>query len=456
MHDGDSEMSHRHVALAIRPARRPPSPGRDEHEIWYAADMMRLAALLPGICLATLVAACGSPGGDAASGDESTGDGSTAGPGTGGDETTAGTTGATDSTTGDEPTGGDSTTGDVPVPEPEIILVMEDIVFYDGYAGTVDEPVPEGVVRHNNALNATRLTDEQLDSIQTTLEIGVIVGALCDNYDRIGAVHLALVPKGAPTYTPAEVQRIELARFITPFMNMNKSPMTVPYQYDADNVVPILKDEDLRAEYDIWLELSIFGVPYAANNEVAGCAGRNDTQLGTLLLHTDSTQPAEEFDTLLPLAIGQPFNNYAEGASDKVGTTTKTIQFELEKDSTATQLVLITSNHGANEGGEEYIRREHYVYVDEVLVLQYKPGRESCEPFRKYNTQGNGIYGPAPRSDTEWQSFSNWCPGDVIDTRIIPLGPVSAGVHDFVIHVPDATFAGGQGDFPLSLYVQAQ
>ena len=41
------------------------------------------------------------------------------------------TTGPASTTTGDEPTGGDSTTGDVPVPEPEIILVMEDIVFYD-------------------------------------------------------------------------------------------------------------------------------------------------------------------------------------------------------------------------------------------------------------------------------------------------------------------------------------
>jgi hypothetical protein len=35
-------------------------------------------------------------------------------------------------------------------------------------------------------------------------------------------------------------------------------------------------------------------------------------------------------------------------------------------------------------------------------------------------------------------------------------GAVKAGAHEFVIDVPDATFAGGQGDFPFSLYVQAQ
>jgi hypothetical protein len=96
------------------------------------------------------------------------------------------------------------------------------------------------------------------------------------------------------------------------------------------------------------------------------------------------------------------------------------------------------------------------VYLDGQEVLQYKPGRTSCEPFRKYNTQANGIYGPYPRSDEEWQSFSNWCPGDIIDTRLIPYGPASAGNHEFVIDVPAAQFVDMQGDFPFSLYVQAR
>lgn len=380
------------------------------------------------------------------------------------------TTGATGATTGDAPTGdgttgddttgapttGDDTTEEGPPPAPAVMTLLDKVVFYDGYAATVDEPVPEGVIRHNNALNAIRFTDEQAAQIQKTLKIGVIVGALCDNYDRLGGVNLALVPKGASTYVPAEVQRIEVARFITPFMDMNRSPMTVPYEWQADNVVPILKDEALRAEYDLWFELMIFGVPYAANEEIAGCAGRNDTQLGTLLLYSDSEKEAQDFNTLLPLAISESFNNYAEGASDELGVTRKTIPFDVPADTDNAQLVLITSNHGANQGGEEYIRREHYVGVDDELVLQYKPGRTTCEPFRPFNTQGNGIYGPSPKSDAEWQSFSNWCPGDVIDTRIIPLGAFKAGAHEFVIEVPDAKFAGGQGDFPLSLYYQAQ
>ena len=372
-----------------------------------------------------------------------------------GNDEVAATTDDTD-TTGDTgmDTGTDTDTG-VP-PEPATLTIMEEVVFYDGYAATVDEPVPEGVVRHSNSLLATKLSDEQLDQIQTTIKLGVIVGALCDNYDRIGSVHLALVPKGQDSYVPADVDRLEIARFITPFMNMNKDPKSVPYQWQADELATILRNETLRAEYDFWMELSIFGVPYAANTEVPGCEGRNDTQLGTLLIYTDSSAPAQPYNWLLPVAIKEPFNNYQEGASDMLGTTRKTINFDLPSDAELIQLVVITSNHGANQGGEEYIRRNHYAYVDGNLAMQYKPGRDSCEPFRMYNTQGNGIYGPSPRSDEEWQSFSNWCPGDIIDTRTVSWGPFPAGTHEFVIEVPDATFNGGQGDFPFSLYIMAE
>lgn len=340
--------------------------------------------------------------------------------------------------------------------EPANLLLMDSVIFYDGYAQTVDEPVPEGIIRLSNSLVATRLTEQQLSVIQSNLQMQVMIGALCDNYDRIGSVLLALVPKGAVTYDPAEVTRLELARFITPFMNKNIEPDTVPYEWDLDDVAAILTNPDLQAEYDLWIELSVFGVPYAANNEVSGCAGRNDVFRGWLALYTDSTGEAADYDQLLPLAVTEAFNNYQEGASDRLGTTRKTVEVTLDEDAEHAQVVLITSNHGANPGGEEYNRRDHYVYLDGELALHYVPGRDSCEPFRMYNTQANGIYGPTPRSDEEWQSFSNWCPGDVIDTRTIAWGSVAAGTHELVIEVPDAVFADGQGNIPFSAYVQAR
>ena len=397
------------------------------------------------------IAACGgSNGGSEPAGSDTTSSTSEAPP-----ETTTGASSSDTTSASTETSAGVDSTGEQPLP-PADILLMDEIVFYDGYAALVDEPVPEGIVRLTNAINTVRLTDEQLDMIGPHLRLQVVIGALCDNYDRIGSVQLALVPKGEPTYELAEVTRIEIARYITPFMDMNDSPDTVPYEWDIDNVAAILTDDALRAEFDMWIELEVFGVPYAANTEIVGCAGRNDVFRGWLGLRTDSTVDASDYDVLLPYGVKEAFNNYQDGASDMVGTTTKTLDITFETDVSDAQLVLITSNHGANAGGEEYNRREHYVYLDGQLALQYKPGRDSCEPFRMYNTQGNGIYGPAPKTDDEWQSFSNWCPGDVIDTRIIEWGPVTAGTHEFVIDVPDAVFANGEGNIPFSLYVQAR
>jgi len=365
----------------------------------------------------------------------------------GGSESAGGTSSGTDSES--------SSTGAEPL-EPADLLLMDSVVFYDGYAETVDDPTSKGIIRLNNAVQAVKLTDAQLDVIQPNLEIQVLIGALCDNYDRLGSVNLALTPKGLGTYVPSEVDRIEVARFVTPFMNMNRQPDTVRYDWDIDEVASILTDPALREAHDFWFELEVFGVPYAANTEISGCEGRNDVFRGWLALHTDSTDDPLGFGTFMPLAMQAAFNNYQEGASDALGATTKTIEFELEEDTEYAQLVLITSNHGANAGGEEYERREHFVTLDGRPALEYTPGRDTCEPFREVNTQGNGIYGPSPMTDEEWQSFSNWCPGDVIDTRIIEWGALSAGRHTFVLDVPDAEFVDDQGNFPLSLYLQAR
>jgi peptide-N-glycosidase F-like protein len=341
-------------------------------------------------------------------------------------------------------------------PSPTLLPIFDEVVFYDGYAMLVDQPVPEGTQRLRNDLFTRRVGEDELAGLAQTLRAEVVIGALCDNYDRIGSVALALVPKDAETYVPEEVSRIELGRFITPFMNKNLQPDQVAYEFEISNVLPVLRDPDLWSQYDPWLELEVFGVPYAANEQVAGCSGRNDVFRGSLTLETDTSAAAQTFDELIPLAYRVAFNNYQKGASDEIGTTKKTIEFTLASATTNAQLVLITSNHGASSGGEEYERRDHLVSVDGEVVLTYKPGRTSCEPFRTFNTQPNGIYGSSPRSDTEWQSFSNWCPGDVIDTRVVELGPLTAGPHTFVIDVPDARFVGGDGNFPLSLYVQTR
>lgn len=343
------------------------------------------------------------------------------------------------------------------------LRIFDGALFYDGYLleNNPDKDVQDGILRHTTYLYAVRLTDEQLDAIGNTLNFEVQVQACCDNYDRIGNINLALVPKGQESYRTDEVERIELGRFITPFMNKNKTPDTVPYSYWMDYLSPILRDATLRGKYDLWMEFELFGIPYAANEQIAGCADRNDVFKGTLDIVTGTPAMGPTTDNVLvPIVIKKPeykgnnLNNYNEAATDTIGKTVKTYSFDVPEDVSDGQIVLITSNHGANSGGEEYNRRWHYVYVDDELMLTYKPGRTSCEPFRKYNTQSNGIYGIFRRTDASWQSFSNWCPGDVIDNRIIGLGAVKAGTHKVTISVPEAQFADKQGDIPVSMFFQ--
>lgn len=339
------------------------------------------------------------------------------------------------------------------------VTVFDDILFYDGYAATVDlatHPVPDGVIRHRNDLYAKKLTADQLASFGSSMTMNVTIKAACDNYDRIGNVNLAFVPIGATTYNPDDVQRIELGRFITPFMNKNIEPTEVPYTFAIDNVAKIFKDATLLAAYDIWVELEVFGVPYAAQTQVSGCAGRIDVFYGTLEFASNSLPISGADNFLLPLNFKKNLNNYEPGASDAIGTTVRTINFTLAEPLTNAKFYLITSSHGANAGGEEYNRRLHRLYFDNAQFGQYVPGGVSCEPYRIYNTQGNGIYGPTPRTDAEWASFSNWCPGQVIPIRSygIGAGNMAAGDHSFKITVNAAVFVDQQGYIPVSLYLQ--
>lgn len=337
------------------------------------------------------------------------------------------------------------------------LTVFDDILYYDGYAPVVDlatHPVPEGVIRHRNDLYAKKLTADQLAAFGNSMTINVTIKAACDNYDRIGNVNLAFVPIGAMTYNPDEVQRIELARFITPFMNKNIEPTQVPYTFSADNVAKIFKDPAILAAYDIWAELEVFGVPYAAQGQVAGCAGRIDVFYGTLEFVSNDQPESAENNFLLPLNFKKNLNNYEAGASDAIGTTARTINFTVPTDLTDAKFYFNTSSHGANAGGEEYNRRLHRIFYDNVLQLQYRPGGVSCEPYRQYNTQGNGIYGATPRTDAEWASFSNWCPGQVIPIRSVTIGDIPAGEHAFKIIVLGAAFVNQEGYIPVSVYLQ--
>lgn len=355
---------------------------------------------------------------------------------------------------------------------PYTLQVFDQAIYYGMYEATVDEPVPAGAIRLSNSSYSRMLTDEQLDSFGNTLTMTVRLNPLCDNYDRIGNANLVLVPKNMTeyTYNDPSIRRIEMGRFITPFMDMTvEDPNEVPYVYDVDHLTSIFHNEDLREVYNIWIELEVYGYQGGPGQggaavEIPGCADRNDVYMGSLEFVSDyDDELNSDANYLRPLSYKYELKDYTLEGTDELGETVKTLTFSHTSAIQDAKIYLITSNHGSNANGEEYVRRTHYIYFDNEQVLNYKPGGVSCIPFLEYNTQINCIYyncgqnplQPWPDDDAYWY-WNNWCPGDKIPIRVIELGDLEAGEHSFKIDVPSAVFAGDQGYFPMSVYIMGQ
>lgn len=338
-----------------------------------------------------------------------------------------------------------------------MVNVISQAVYYDGYAATVSDPVPSGLIRLGNTRYARKLTDAELNSFKAKIAMRVSIGALCDNYDRLGEVFLALVPKNQSTYTidDVNVKRIEVGRYITPFMNKNRTPTEVPYTYNLSNLYSVFHDSALRSTYDMYMELDVFGVPYAAQTQVTGCSGRIDVFSGSLtFFSTDAGATPTDYNSLTPLLSYSRINNY--NSTDVPGQTVRIVNFNLPNPVTDARFFVISTPHGANSGGEEYVRRQNYTYIDDVQVLTYTPGGISCEPFRVYNTQGNGIYGTTPKTVADWTSWNNWCPGNSVPIRGFVMPNLTAGNHTLKHTIPTAVFNQQQGDIYLSVYMQGK
>ena len=353
------------------------------------------------------------------------------------------------------------------------VTVFNDVPFYSmyHYLGPGETlpteaytQIPAEAIRfhaYERDVISRKLTLSEINTLGDNITLNVTLIAACDNYDRNAGISLALVPKNNLTYDweSTSIKRIEIARFITPFMNKNIAPTEVPYSWQVNNLSKILKDPTLLNEYDMWIEFRADGYSAAAQTQVAGCANRTDVFRGTLeLISTNSGNPDTNMYHLEPINYRFLFNNYQTGAYDTLTTsyTEKSFTLNLTESLNDVKLYLITSKHGSNQGGEEYVRRYHYIYLDGNLVHTYRPNETpSCEPFRVYNTQGNGIYGANPQSNSWWSSWNNWCPGDKLPTKEISLGNLSAGQHIIKFRLAGSNlFTGQQGNVIFSSYLQ--
>ncbi|AWH83712.1 hypothetical protein HYN59_00645 [Flavobacterium album] len=354
--------------------------------------------------------------------------------------------------------------------DPYTLSFFDQVIYYNMYEGPVSEPVPDGLIRTRNSSYSRKLTAEQIESIGNMLTLNVTLFPLCDTYDRIGNVNLVMVPAGATSYgyNDTNITRIEIGRFITPFMNLNvTNPASVPYTFEVNNITKILHDTSISSNYDFWIELEVYGYQGdssagAVHDLPATCTGRNDVYMGSLeLVSNNNPNLVQGENHFVPLSYKYELKNYTLEGTDEIGQTVRTITFTLDEPVPNAKFYLITSNHGQQE---EFLRRKHHVYFDGVEVTNYTPGGLSCVPYRVYNTMPNCIYincatgAYRPNTNAAW-AWNNWCPGNKIPTRVIELGDLAAGEHSFKIDVPEAEFLNGAGNgsdgyFPMSVYMQ--
>jgi len=329
------------------------------------------------------------------------------------------------------------------------LTIFENVVYYDGYASLVPLSVKEGLFRSNTSYTRQLQAEEISTLTKGEVKMQVNLNASCDNYDRLAYVSLLLVEKGK--VYPQVAKQIEIGRYITPFMDMNKQPNTRPYFWDATAIGNVLRNPAMLKKYDVYVQMNIFGVPYAAQKQIKGCEGKNNVFIGNLYFTVFPAKNKLKSDYQInTVAYQDSLSNYKN--TDTLGKTTKSYTFKTEKNLKNAQLFIISSNHGANRNGEEYNRRIHYVYLDNELIFKYIPGESTCEPYRQYNTQSNGIYGKNVKTDEQWQKFSNWCPGAVIPLRKVDILKLKKGQHELRIAVPDAKFVDKEGVIPFSAY----
>jgi len=321
-----------------------------------------------------------------------------------------------------------------------VISVIKDVDFFDGYAKPVNEPVKQGVIRISNTKYIRKLSNQEKQSIGDSTIVKVIVKAGCDDYDRIGRVTLFYVPKDK-NYDSPEAKQFELLRIMTPFNYKTREPDNVPYTAPIHQLAGLFKD----ASADVWIMTEIFGTTSAGQKETMGCDGSLLTYRASVNLISYKTKKTSH---VKPIALLSYFPLDGKDTTD--GHNAKEASFHLDNSIKSAVLYLITSGHGAAQGGEEYNWREHVIYVD-GKEFTHVDVSQNCAPYEIYNTRTNGIYGANIA-----QERRTWCPGGPVPIRAIALGTLPSGNHTIKIAVPDANLLRTQSTYYLSAYIGGQ
>ncbi|QEJ94519.1 PNGase F N-terminal domain-containing protein [Treponema phagedenis] len=133
---------------------------------------------------------------------------------------------------------------------------------------------------------------------------------------------------------------------------------------------------------------------------------------------------------------------------------TVSVPFTIPRGAKNVRLHYITTGHGGHSGGDEFVKRENSISIDEKEVHRFTPWKNYCAAYRRFNPSSGvwmqkrtakvfsesgqriekEIEEPLASSDL---SRSNWCPGSDVPPVIIPLN-IDSGQHKLSVSIPGA------------------
>lgn len=237
---------------------------------------------------------------------------------------------------------------------------------------------------------------------------------------------------------------VELIRFMTPFgvghftndeRVVKRKPPYIPvwednvkWSQDITHLLPLLEDEVYIGVYiDVWTK------------EGYNISVNLDFEESKIPNHIKKKQTVLSLVNTSKYASGQRmFDDFSRQPLETQFTTNKTYK--------NAKLYFITTGHGGHAEGDEFVKKEHNISLNNKNIKTWTPWRDDCASFRRFNpTSGTWKAKGFIENETSEDmiassdlSRSNWCPGSQVLPEIIDLGDLKKGKHILKIAIPDA------------------
>ncbi|QKJ63411.1 peptide-N-glycosidase F-related protein [Flavobacterium sp. M31R6] len=308
--------------------------------------------------------------------------------------------------------------------------------------------------------------------LNTKVEISVTVISGGDRYDRAGSIYVLPVDKNnsledvvknkkfaSNEYTKIKTivpegnfsPTIELMRFMTTFGigffsndSLQRKPVYIPYWEREVKWKEDISQFSTLLQGEVWIGVHI----------------GNYTKGGHIVSASINLTPSElscdiaKNKVIVSILNTDPFGTN-QGNDELFAYKDFQVEFNLPKGAKNVKLYYITTGHGGHSEGDEFVKKQNIVKIDDKKVIDFIPWRDDCASFRRFNP-GTGVWlrkrvapyiqedkgtyttkeieEPIASSDL---SRSNWCPGSNVPAMVVPLD-LKEGKHTAVFSIPEA------------------